>query len=49
MVDNGVLQITLTNPGGNLTRIQYGGIDNVLETQNKDLNGGYVHSYFYGF
>lgn len=41
VIDNGVLQITLTNPGGNLTRIQYSGIDNVLETQNKDLNGGF--------
>ncbi|WOG98916.1 hypothetical protein DCAR_0418262 [Daucus carota subsp. sativus] len=41
VIDNGVIQITLTNPGGNLTRIQYSGIDNVLETHNKELNGGF--------
>ncbi|KAM7518485.1 hypothetical protein LguiB_017447 [Lonicera macranthoides] len=42
VMDNGILQITLTKPGGILTVIQYNGIDNLLELHNKDLNGGYV-------
>ncbi|CAK9177746.1 unnamed protein product [Ilex paraguariensis] len=41
LIGNGVLQITLTNPGGILRGIEYGGIDNLLELHNKDLNGGY--------
>ncbi|CAK9186564.1 unnamed protein product [Ilex paraguariensis] len=40
LIGNGVLQITLTNPGGILRGIEYGGIDNLLELHNKDLNGG---------
>lgn len=42
MISNGVLQLTLTNPGGILTEIQYGGIDNLLELNNPSLNGGYA-------
>ncbi|KAM7514480.1 hypothetical protein LguiA_004063 [Lonicera macranthoides] len=41
VIDNGILQITLTKPGGILTVIQYKGIDNLLELHNKDLNGGF--------
>lgn len=40
-IDNGIVQITLTNPGGLLKGIKYGGIDNLLELHNQDLNGGY--------
>ncbi|KAK2981047.1 hypothetical protein RJ640_005939 [Escallonia rubra] len=40
VVDNGVTVITLSNPGGILTGVQYNGIDNMLELHNKDLNGG---------
>ncbi|KAK2998244.1 hypothetical protein RJ639_024275, partial [Escallonia herrerae] len=41
VIDNGVIVITLSNPGGILTGVQYNGIDNVLELHNKDLNGGF--------
>lgn len=43
VIDNGILQLTLTNPGGIIRGIKYNGIDNLLELNNKDLNGGYVH------
>lgn len=41
LIDNGILQITLSNPGGILTGIQYNGLDNLLELHNEDLNGGF--------
>lgn len=28
-----------------MTGIRYGGIDNLIELRNKDLNGGYVRTY----
>lgn len=40
-IDNGIVQITLTNPGGLLRGIKFGGIDNLLELHNRDLNGGF--------
>lgn len=49
MVDNGIFQLRLTNPGGTIVGIQYGGIDNLLELNNPSLNGGFVpfHSFFF--
>lgn len=41
VIDNGLLQLTLSNPGGLIRGIQYNGIDNLLELHNQDLNGGY--------
>ncbi|KAL3514296.1 hypothetical protein ACH5RR_027013 [Cinchona calisaya] len=41
VIDNGIVQVTLSNPGGILKAIQYGGIDNLLELHNQDLNGGF--------
>ncbi|KAK4390109.1 hypothetical protein Sango_2074200 [Sesamum angolense] len=41
VIDNGVFQLTLSNPGGIIRGIQYNGIDNLLELHNKDLNGGF--------
>ncbi|KAK6142587.1 hypothetical protein DH2020_022935 [Rehmannia glutinosa] len=41
VIDNGVLQLTLSNPGGIVMGIRYNGIDNLLELNNKDLNGGF--------
>ncbi|KAG8377397.1 hypothetical protein BUALT_Bualt08G0028800 [Buddleja alternifolia] len=41
VIDNGVLQLTLSNPGGIVRGIQYNGVDNLLELHNKDLNGGF--------
>lgn len=40
-MDNGILQVTLSNPGGIITGIKYNGIDNVLEVRNKETNRGY--------
>ncbi|KAL6184537.1 hypothetical protein ACLB2K_045938 [Fragaria x ananassa] len=41
ILDNGILQVTLSKPGGIITRIQYNGIDNLLEIQNKESDRGY--------
>ncbi|KAL8490390.1 hypothetical protein ACS0TY_026048 [Phlomoides rotata] len=41
VLDNGVLQLTLSNPGGIVKGIRYNGIDNLLELHNEDLNGGF--------
>lgn len=41
ILDNGIIQVTLSKPGGVVTSIQYGGIDNLLEMLNKETNRGY--------
>ncbi|KAI3465168.1 hypothetical protein Pfo_021831 [Paulownia fortunei] len=41
VIDNGVLQLTLSNPGGIVMGIRYNGIENLLELHNEDLNGGF--------
>ncbi|XP_061359356.1 probable rhamnogalacturonate lyase B [Gastrolobium bilobum] len=41
VMDNGILQVYLSNPGGFVTRIQYNGIDNLLEVLNERDNRGY--------
>ncbi|XP_021888092.1 probable rhamnogalacturonate lyase B isoform X2 [Carica papaya] len=41
VMDNGILQVTLSRPGGIVTGIRYGGIDNLLEVRNKETNRGY--------
>uniref|UniRef100_A0A2N9FZK0 rhamnogalacturonan endolyase n=1 Tax=Fagus sylvatica TaxID=28930 RepID=A0A2N9FZK0_FAGSY len=40
-MDNGILQVTLSNPEGMVTGIQYNGIDNLLEVLNDESNRGY--------
>lgn len=42
VLDNGLLQLTLTKPGGHLIGISYNGLDNLLELSNPQLNGGYI-------
>lgn len=41
-MDNGIVQVYLSNPGGFVTRIQYNGIDNLLEALNEKNNRGYI-------
>ncbi|KAL2521859.1 Rhamnogalacturonate lyase family protein [Forsythia ovata] len=41
VMNNGIVSLTLTNPGGLVTDIRYQGSDNLLETQNGEDNRGY--------
>ncbi|XP_075102901.1 uncharacterized protein LOC107816999 [Nicotiana tabacum] len=41
LVDNGLFNITFSVPGGMVIAIQYNGIDNLLENENKLNNRGY--------
>ncbi|GAA0170119.1 lyase [Lithospermum erythrorhizon] len=41
VMDNGIVQLTLSNPEGIILGISYGGIDNLLEVHNESLNGGF--------
>ncbi|OIW14564.1 hypothetical protein TanjilG_14950 [Lupinus angustifolius] len=41
VIDNGILRVTLSNPEGIVTGIQYNDIDNLLEVLNDESNRGY--------
>ncbi|KAL6221240.1 hypothetical protein ACLB2K_008992 [Fragaria x ananassa] len=41
VLDNKLVQVTFSRPGGDVIGIRYGGIDNLLETNNEEGNRGY--------
>ncbi|KAJ4701496.1 Rhamnogalacturonate lyase family protein [Melia azedarach] len=41
VMDNGILQVTLSNPEGIVTGIRFQDIDNLLEVRNAEINRGY--------
>jgi rhamnogalacturonan endolyase len=41
VIDNGIIQLTLSKPDGIVTGVQYNGLDNLMEILNKDDNRGY--------
>ncbi|KAJ4721057.1 Rhamnogalacturonate lyase family protein [Melia azedarach] len=41
VMDNAILQVTISKPGGHVTGIQGYGIDNILQVRNKEINRGY--------
>ena len=43
VMDNGIVKVTLSKPQETVTEIEYGGIDNMLETLNLEARRGYVH------
>lgn len=40
VLDNGILEVTFSYPGGIVTGIRYNDIDNLLEVLNDELNRG---------
>ena len=41
IIDNGILQLTLSKPDGIVTGVQYNGVDNLMEVINKEDDRGY--------
>ncbi|XP_019057347.1 PREDICTED: uncharacterized protein LOC109116423 isoform X2 [Tarenaya hassleriana] len=43
VMDNGILQVTISKPDGMITGICYNGIKNLLETHNEESHRGLLH------
>ncbi|URD73710.1 Rhamnogalacturonate lyase [Musa troglodytarum] len=41
VLDNGIVQLTLSKPGGSITGVKYHGLDNVMEVTNREDGRGY--------
>ncbi|KAI3955239.1 hypothetical protein MKW98_020872 [Papaver atlanticum] len=41
VMDNGLVQVNISNPSGFVTGVQYNGTDNLLEIENEEHNRGY--------
>lgn len=41
VIDNSILQITISNPDGHLTGVSYCGVNNILESPDQESNRGY--------
>jgi len=42
VVDNGIVSVSMARPEGYILGISYNGIDNILDSENKELDRGYV-------
>jgi hypothetical protein len=45
-IENGVFELTLSNPDGIVTGVRYNGVDNLMEILNNEDNRGYVLYFF---
>lgn len=45
VLDNGIINVTISTPAGMITRITYNGIDNLLEDDYEENNRGYTHHF----
>lgn len=48
MIENGLFQLTLSTPAGDVSGIHYNDVDNVLETSNEEFDRGYVYILKFG-
>ncbi|XP_026399503.1 probable rhamnogalacturonate lyase B isoform X1 [Papaver somniferum] len=46
VMDNGLVQVNISNPSGLVTEVQYNGIDDLLEILNEEQNRGYWALYW---
>ncbi|THU63921.1 hypothetical protein C4D60_Mb01t20950 [Musa balbisiana] len=46
VLDNGIVQLTLSKPGGSITGVKYHGLDNVMEVKNREDGRGILGTEF---